>query len=291
MDYKDENWDIVIQPKDKKLSLNLKEVWRYRDLLILYVKRDIVTMYKQTVLGPLWFVIQPLMTTVMYMFVFGGIAGISTDGIPQPLFYMAGILVWQYFGECLGRASSTFTANAGVFSKVYFPRLVVPYSGLISSLIKFGIQLLMIVVFYLYFVINGADISPTLFLLAFPILILMLAGLGMGFGIIISSMTTKYRDLAIFFGFVTQLWMYATPIIYPLSEVKDKLVEKGLGDYLWVAELNPITSIVEATRYALFGVGTFTWQSLAYSFVFMIVVMVIGSWMFNKVERRFIDIV
>lgn len=286
MSNKEEEWNIVIKPKGKKFSLNLKEVWQYRDLLLLYVKRDIVTMYKQTIMGPLWFLIQPLMTTVMYMFVFGGIAGISTDGLPQPLFYMAGILAWQYFGECLGRASSTFTANAGVFSKVYFPRLVVPYSGLISSLIKLGIQMLLFIGVYIYYLYHGANIAPTPFILAFPLLIIMLAGLGMGFGIIISSMTTKYRDLALFFGFVTQLWMYATPVIYPLSEVKSKLAE-----YAWVAELNPLTPVVEAIRYALLGTGTFTWMSLGYSFAFMIVVMVIGSWIFNKVERRFIDIV
>lgn len=291
MDQEEEKWDIIIKPKEKRFTLNLGEVWRYRDLLTLYVRRDIVTMYKQTVLGPLWFIIQPLMTTVMYMFVFGGIAGIATDGLPQPLFYMAGILAWQYFGECLGRASSTFTANAGVFSKVYFPRLVVPYSGLISSLVKLAIQMLMIIVFYIYFVQQGWDIAPTKFILALPLIIIMLAGLGMGFGIIISSMTTKYRDLGIFFGFITQLWMYATPIIYPLSEVHAKLAEKGLASYTWVVELNPMTSLVEATRYALYGTGTFTWGSLAYSFVFTIVVMVIGSWVFNKVERRFIDIV
>ena len=291
MNYEEEKWDIIIKPRSKKYTLNLKEVWQYRDLLMLYVKRDIVTMYKQTILGPLWFIIQPLMTTVMYMFVFGGIAGIATDGIPQPLFYMGGILAWQYFGECLGRASSTFTANAGVFSKVYFPRLVVPYSGLLSSLVKLGIQILMIIAFYIYFLNQGADVAPTPFIFALPLLIIMLAGLGMGFGIIISSMTTKYRDLAIFFSFVTQLWMYATPIIYPLSEVKSKLAEKGLANYAWITELNPLTPIVEATRYALYGVGTFTWQSLAYSFVFMLIIMTIGSFVFNKVERKFIDVV
>ena len=286
MNNREEDWNIVIKPKGKSFTLNLNEVWQYRDLLMLYVRRDIVTMYKQTIMGPLWFIIQPLMTTVMYMFVFGGIAGISTDGLPQPLFYMAGILVWQYFAECLGRASSTFTANSGVFSKVYFPRLVVPYSGLISSLIKLGIQMLLVIAFYIYYLYHGANIAPTSFMLAFPLLVVMLAGLGMGFGIIISSLTTKYRDLALFFGFVTQLWMYGTPVIYPLSEVKAKLAE-----YAWVAELNPLTPIVEATRYALFGTGTFTWQSLTYSFVWTIAVMVIGSWIFNRVERRFIDIV
>lgn len=291
MKEKEEDWDIIIKPKGSNFELNLKEVWQYRDLMMLYVKRDIVTMYKQTILGPLWYLIQPIMTTIMYMFVFGGIAGIPTDGIPQPLFYMAGILCWQYFGECLGRSSGTFSGNAGVFSKVYFPRLVVPYSGLISSLVKFGIQLLLIAAFYIYYINQGVDISPNRFMLAFPLLIVMLAGLGMGFGIIISSMTTKYRDLAFFFGFVTQLWMYATPIIYPLSEVYSKLAEKGLTSYTWVVDLNPLTPIVEACRYAFFGTGTFSWQTLTYSFVFTIAVMVIGSWIFNKVERRFIDVV
>ena len=285
-DSNSEKWDIEIKPKGSNFELNLKEVWAYRDLLMLYVRRDIVTMYKQTVLGPIWFIIQPVMTTVMYMFVFGGIAGISTDGLPQALFYLAGILSWQYFGECLGRASGTFSGNAGVFSKVYFPRLVVPYSGLISSLVKLGIQFVLFVAVYIYYVSKGVDIAPTWYALLIPIFIIMLAGLGMGFGIIISSMTTKYRDLAIFFGFITQLWMYATPIIYPLSVVKEKL-----ADYAWVAELNPLTPIVEAMRYALMGSGTFTWFTLAYSFLFMIFVMVIGSFMFNKIERKFIDVV
>ena len=285
-DNNSDKWDIEIKPKGSSFELNLQEVWVYRDLLMLYVRRDIVTMYKQTVLGPIWFLIQPLMTTVMYMFVFGGIAGISTDGLPQPLFYLAGILSWQYFGECLGRASGTFSSNAGVFSKVYFPRLVVPYSGLISSLVKLGIQFLLFVVVYIYYIYDGVHIAPTWYALLIPIFIIMLAGLGMGFGIIISSMTTKYRDLAIFFGFITQLWMYATPIIYPLSIVKEKL-----ADYAWVAELNPLTPVVEAMRYALMGSGTFTWGTLTYSFLFMIFVMVIGSFMFNKVERKFIDVV
>lgn len=292
MSDKEEQWDIIIKPKGGNFELNLHEVWAYRDLLMLYVKRDIVTMYKQTVLGPLWFVIQPLMTTVMYMFVFGGIAGISTDGLPQPLFYMAGILAWQYFSECLGRASGTFSGNAGVFSKVYFPRLVVPYSGLISSLVKLGIQFILFIAVYIYYIYDGVDIAPTSNIFLVPLLVVMLAGLGMGFGIIISSMTTKYRDLAIFFAFVTQLWMYATPIIYPLSEVKNKILKTpAFADYAWVAELNPLTPIVEAMRYALMGTGTFSWQSLTYSFVFTIVVMVVGSWVFNKVERRFIDVV
>lgn len=286
MTTKEEHWDIIIKPKGSKFQLNLKEVWEYKDLLMLYVRRDIVTMYKQTVMGPLWYIIQPLMTTAMYMIVFGGIAGISTDGLPQPLFYMAGIIGWQYFSECLGRASSTFSANAGVFSKVYFPRLVVPYSGLISSFLKVIIQFILFIGIYIYYVMNGVNISPTNFIYFLPILFLMLAFLGMGFGIIISSMTTKYRDLAMFFGFVVQLWMYGTPIIYPLSTVKEKL-----ANYAWVAELNPLTSIIEAMRYALMGTGTFTWESLSYSFGVTVFVMLVGSWMFNSVERKFVDVV
>lgn len=286
MDSPQENWDIVIKPKGKRFSLNLKEVWQYRDLLQMYVRRDIVTMYKQTILGPLWFIIQPIFTTVMYMFVFGGIANISTDGLPQMLFYLSGILCWSYFSECMNRSSSTFSGNSGVFSKVYFPRLVVPISGLISNLVKLVIQLLLFISVYIYFYYNGADIHITKHILLFPLIIMMLAGLGFGFGIIISSLTTKYRDLSILFSFVVQLWMYATPIVYPLSIMKENY-EK----YMWIIQLNPLTSIVEATRYAFMGVGTFSWASLLYSFIFTIVIMLIGTVTFNKVERSFIDVV
>lgn len=281
-----ENWDIVIKPRGRKFTLNLKELWQYRDLLQMYVRRDIVTMYKQTILGPLWFLIQPIFTTVMYMFVFGGIANISTDGLPQMLFYLSGILCWSYFSECMNRSSSTFSGNAGVFSKVYFPRLVVPISGLISNLVKLVIQLLLFLAIYIYFYNNGANIHITEHILLFPVLILMLAGLGFGFGIIISSLTTKYRDLSILFGFVVQLWMYATPIVYPLSIMKE-----NYANYMWIIQLNPLTSIVEATRYAFMGVGTFSWASLSYSFVFTIIIVLIGTVTFNKVERSFIDVV
>lgn len=281
-----ENWDIVIKPRGRKFTLNLKELWQYRDLLQMYVRRDIVTMYKQTILGPLWFLIQPIFTTIMYMFVFGGIANISTDGLPQMLFYLSGILCWSYFSECMNRSSSTFSGNAGVFSKVYFPRLVVPISGLISNLVKLVIQLLLFLAIYIYFYNNGANIHITKHILLFPVLILMLAGLGFGFGIIISSLTTKYRDLSILFGFVVQLWMYATPIVYPLSIMKE-----NYANYMWIIQLNPLTSIVEATRYAFMGVGTFSWASLSYSFVFTIIIVLIGTVTFNKVERSFIDVV
>ena len=279
----DKSWDIEIQPRSKRFSLNIKEIWKYRDLLQMYVKRDITTMYKQTILGPLWFIIQPLFTTITFMFIFGNIAKISTDGLPQILFYLCGIMGWNYFAECLGRTSSTFMSNAGVFSKVYFPRLVVPISSTISTLIKLGIQLLLFLAIYLYYYLNGANIQPNIYILLFPLLVIMLAGLALGFGIIISALTTKYRDLALFFGFVTQLWMYATPIIYPLSAMPPK--------YMWLIELNPLTSIMEAMRFGFMGAGTFSWWSLSYSFAFTVVIVIVGAGMFNKVERSFVDVV
>lgn len=287
MEPEKDNWDIVIKPRGSNFSLNFKEVWRYRDLVTMYIRRDIVTMYKQTVLGPIWYIIQPLFTALMYMFVFGGIAKIPTDGLPPMLFYLSGILCWSYFAECLGRSSGTFAANAGVFSKVYFPRLVVPISGLISNLLKFGIQVaLFLGVYAYYYFYEGVDIQPNMYILLFPLLILMSAGMGFGFGIIISSMTTKYRDLNILFGFIMQLWMYATPIIYPLSAIPQKV-----QNFKWIVELNPMTSIVEAMRYSFMGEGSFSWGAIGYSFIVTIVVVIIGSWIFNKVERSFIDVV
>ena len=286
METEKEHWDIEIKPRGSNFSLNIKEVWQYRDLLQMYVRRDVVTIYKQTVLGPLWFIIQPLFTTIMYMFVFGNIAQIPTDGLPQPLFYLSGILCWGYFSDCMGKASGTFLGNAGVFSKVYFPRLVVPISGVISNLVRLIIQLGLFLAVYCYFVYNGTDIKPNIYILFFPLLVLMLAGLGLGFGILISSVTTKYRDMAILFGFVTGLWMYATPIIYPLSVMKEKYEE-----YMWIIQLNPLTSIVEALRYGFMGAGTVDWFWLGYSFIVTIIVIILGSWVFNKVERSFIDVV
>lgn len=281
-----EQWDIEIKPRGNNFSLNLGEVWRYRDLLKMYIRRDIVTMYKQTVLGPLWFVIQPMFTTLTFLFIFGGIAQIPTDGLPQLLFYLSGVVCWNYFSDCMTRTSATFSANAHVFSKVYFPRLVVPFSAITSNLVKFGIQLLLFLAFYFYYYFKGAGIEPNAYILLFPILIVMIAGLAFGFGIIVSSMTTKYRDLAILFTFIVNLWMYATPVIYPLSVMQGKY-EK----YMWLIQLNPLTSILEAMRYGFMGQGTFTWFSLGYSFVFTIVIMIVGIWMFNKVERSFIDVV
>lgn len=278
-----EHWDIEIAPPKSEFSLNLKEVWRYRDLMQMYIKRDIVTMYKQTVLGPLWFIIQPLFMTLTMVLVFGNIAKVSTDGLPQILFYFSGNMAWSYFSECLGRSSGTFLGNVGVFSKVYFPRLVVPLAGSVSALMRFGIQVLLFFAIYLYFYFNGVNVQPNIYALLFPVIIVMLAGLGIGFGLIVSSITTKYRDMALLFGFFTQLWMYASPVIYPLSSIPDK--------YRWLAEINPLTSVIEAMKYGLMGQGTFSWYSLGYSFLIMIVVLIVGIWRFNQTERNFVDVV
>lgn len=279
-----ENWTTVIKPKDKLLSIDFREIWQYRDLFSMFVKRDIITQYKQTILGPAWFFIQPLFTTVMYMVVFGGIAGISTDGLPQALFYLSGILCWQYFADCLNKTSSTFTSNQAIFGKVYFPRLIVPLSVVTSNLVRMLIQLLLFAAVYVYYIIIGTPICPNVYILLFPVLIIMLAGLGLAFGIVISSMTTKYRDLTILFTFVVQLWMYATPIIYPLSTITNEKVRLAMT-------LNPITSIVETFKYGALGVGSFSWGTLGYSFGFMMVLLIIGVIVFNKVQRSFMDTV
>ncbi|NDW10665.1 ABC transporter permease [Dysgonomonas sp. 520] len=283
----EENWDIVIKPKKEKYGLNLKEVWQYRDLLLMYINRNITTVYKQTVFGPLWFFIQPIFSTIMYTFVFGGIAGIPTDGIPQPLFYMAGILCWTYFTECLNSSSSTFSGNANVFSKVYFPRLVVPLSGIISNIFKLSIQFFLFFALYIYFVVaKGTPMSINIYALLFPVLIVMLAFLGFAFGIIISSMTVKYRDLTILVAFAVNLWMYATPIIYPLSILKDRFPE-----WAWLIEYNPLSPIIETFKFGFLGAGEFSWYSLGYSLLFTVVITLFGIRTFNKVERNFVDVV
>lgn len=280
----DEKYSTLIEPKTSLLSVDFKEIWRYRDLFSMFVKRDIITQYKQTILGPAWFFIQPLLTMVMYMIVFGGIAGISTDGLPQALFYLAGILCWQYFADCLNKTSSTFTTNQNIFGKVYFPRLIVPLATVSSNLVRLFIQLFLFLVVYVYYLVVGVDVAPNWYALLFPVLVLMLAGLALGFGIIISSMTTKYRDLTILFTFVVQLWMYATPIIYPLSTITNETVRT-------VMLLNPITSIVETFKYGALGIGSFSWGALGYSFGFMVVLLAVGIVVFNKVQRSFMDTV
>lgn len=280
-----EKWTTEIKPKNKLLQVDLKEIWQYRDLWSLFVKRDIITQYKQTILGPMWYVIQPLMTTIMYMVVFGGIAQISTDGLPQPLFYLAGICMWQYFADCLNKTSSTFTTNAGIFGKVYFPRLIVPLSTVTSNLIRFSIQFILFAIVYLYYALfTPVCIHTNLYALLLPVLVLMLAGLSLGFGILFSSMTTKYRDLTLLLTFFVQLWMYATPVIYPLSIITNEKLRL-------VMSLNPLTSIIEAFKYGMLGVGEFSWIGLSYSFVFMLILLGLGIVVFNKVQRSFMDTV
>jgi lipopolysaccharide transport system permease protein len=278
-----EKWTIVIKPKTGLFNMDFKELIRYKDLWRMFVKRDIITQYKQTILGPLWFFVNPILTTIMYMVVFGGIAKIPTDGLPQPLFYLSGICLWNYYSTCLMRTSSTFRDNANIFGKVYFPRLVMPMSVVTSSLYTFAIQLILFVAIYIYYIVIGVQIAPNIYILIIPFLIIMLAGISLGFGIITSSLTTKYRDLSILFSFIVQLWMYATPIIYPLSMMSPKQQQ--------IAALNPITSIVETFRYATLGTGTFDWGQLGYSFAFMIVVLAFGIVVFNKVQRSFMDTV
>jgi lipopolysaccharide transport system permease protein len=278
-----EKWSVVIKPKSGLFDIDFKELIRYKDLWQMFVKRDIVTQYKQTILGPLWFFINPALTTIMYMVVFGGIAGISTDGLPQPLFYLSGICLWNYFSTCLLKTSSTFKDNENIFGKVYFPRLIMPMSTVTSCLYTLGIQLILFLLVYIYYIISGTQIAPNIYILLTPLLIVMLAGLSLGFGIITSSLTTKYRDLSILFTFIVQLWMYATPIIYPLSMMSPKKQ--------WFAALNPVTSIIETFRYATLGTGTFDWIQLGYSFVFMCVVLGFGIVVFNKVQRSFMDTV
>lgn len=280
----EKEWTMIIRPQEKLWKINLKEVWAYRDLITLFVKRNIVVQYKQTILGPLWYLIQPILTVIMNMVVFGGIAHMSTDGIPQALFYMAGNVCWFYFSDCLNQTSSTFVANQGMFGKVYFPRMVVPISTVMSNLLRFGIQLLLFIAFWIYFFVSGSDIHLTWAILLVPVLVVMLAGLGLGFGILISSMTTKYRDLTILFTFVVQLWMYATPIVYPMSMVTNETLHT-------IIMLNPMTSIIEAFKYATLGQGYFSWGALGYSFAFMSILMLWGIIIFNKVQRSFMDTV
>ena len=277
------DWTLVIKPEKRLLDVDFKGRWRYRDLWYMYVKRDIVTVYKQTILGPLWFFIQPIFTTVMYMFVFGGLAGISTDGVPQPLFYLSGIMLWNYFSECFSGASNTFTANAGIFGKVYFPRLVVPLASLTSNLIKMFIQLLLFIAVYIYYLAVGGTVSINAAALLFPVLVFMLAFHALSWGLIVSSLTSKYRDLRYLVGFGLQLFMYATPIIYPLSAAGDK--------FRWALELNPLTPIFEAFKYGFLGAGSLSWSGLLYSAIFMVVMMFISVIIFNRVERNFMDTV
>lgn len=275
---------MIIQPKAHLFDLNLKEVWRYRDLLFLFVKRDFIAQYKQTILGPLWHLIQPIFTTIMFLLVFGKIANIPTDGINPILFYMAGITIWNYFSSCLNSTSSTFVANAGIFGKVYFPRLVIPLSTVLSNMVKFGIQFLLLLAMMIFYSFKGFPIHFGIAWLWIPVILIMMAGLGLGLGIIISSLTTKYRDLTVLISFGVQLLMYATPIVYPLSFLKNKSYAR------WI-EWNPLTPIVESWKYALFGKGSFDVTGLLYSSGVIIIILFVGLLIFSKVEKTFMDTV
>jgi len=276
-------WDLVIEQQSSLLQLNLKDVWRYRDLLWLLVKRDFVSFYKQTILGPLWFFIQPLFTTIIFTFISGNLAGLSTDGLPQPLFYMAGITAWNYFADCLTKTSTVFRDNANIFGKVYFPRLIMPLSIVVSNLVRFGVQMLLFFMMIGYYAYTGANFHLNAYVLLFPILVLMMALLGLGLGLIITALTTKYRDLAFLITFGVQLMMYATTVIYPLSAAP--------AAYKWVIELNPMTGIIEAFRYGFLGEGSLTFQTLGYSIAFTLIALVLGVIIFNKTEKTFVDTV
>ena len=279
----DQNWDLIITHRKKWYDLQLRDVWRYRDLIALFVRRDFVSRYKQTILGPLWFLIQPLITSIVFTIIFGNIAQLPTAGLPQLLFYMSGTVLWSYFSNCLTSTSDTFIANAHLFGKVYFPRLVTPISIVLSNLITFAIQFFFFLAFFLYFFLRGSDITLTLWALTLPLLIFLMAGLGLGFGIIISSMTTKYRDLRYLVSFGVSLWMYGSPVIYPVSSIPE--------GWRWVADINPMTPIIETFRAGFLGAGDASWLGLAFSAIFMFVVMFIGVVIFNRVEKTFIDTV
>jgi lipopolysaccharide transport system permease protein len=278
-----ENWDLVIEPRRGWFDLHLRDLYRYRDLVLLFVRRDFVAVYKQTILGPLWYLIQPLLTTITFTVIFGNIAQLPTDGLPQFLFYMSGTVIWTYFADCLTKTSNTFVNNAQLFGKVYFPRLAVPVSILLSNLITFAIQFTFFLAFMGFFALTGANLRPNWWILISPVLIFMMAGLGLGFGIIISSLTTKYRDLRFLVQFGVQLLMYATPVIYPVSSIPARFQP--------LIQANPMTPIVEAFRYAFLGAGSFNPMNLLYSFGFMVVVVIIGTVIFNRVEATFMDTV
>jgi len=278
-----QNWDLVIKPKSGWFDIHLGELYRYRDLIYMFVKRDYVTFYKQTILGPLWYIIQPLVNTLVFTIIFGKVAKISTDGIPPFLFYMAGTVAWGYFATCLQMTSNTFVRNAGIFGKVYFPRLTVPVSSVIIGLLQFGIQFVLFLGFLLYYMWQGAEVHPNFLIFTMPLMLLQMAVLGLGFGILISSLTTKYRDLTFAMGFVIQLWMYATPIVYPLSIVPE--------NYRLLAALNPMTSIVEYFRSAFFGTSVVEPIHVAISVSITLMVFVTGIIMFSKIEKTFMDTV
>ena len=284
------SWDYIIKPYSSFFELNLKELWHARDLIRMFVKRHFILAYKQTILGPLWFIIQPIFTTLMFMFIFGKLAGIPTDGVPHILFYMSGIVCWAYFADCLVSTSETFRANKHIFGKVYFPRLSIPVCLVIFFMIKFGVQFGLLWLIYIYYLWQGTwygieltGLNPNLYLLLLPVLLLAMAALGMGFGLIAASLTNRYRDLIYLVSFIMQLWMYITPIIYPLS--------KAPSEYRWILIINPVSAIIETFKYAMFSQGTLDWYALAYSFTFAGFILYFGILIFHRVERDFIDVI
>lgn len=279
----DQPWDFELKPTTGLFDLHLGELWRYRDLIYLFVRRDFVARFKQTILGPAWFVLQPLLTTLMFTIIFGNIAQLSTDGLPKILFYLSGNILWLYFSECLTQCSNTFTANAGIFGKVYFPRLVVPVSIIISQVLTFALQFIFFLGFLGYYAFSRAAIHPNITLLLLPVLVLLMAGLGLGPGIIFSSMTTKYRDVRFLLEFGVRLAMYATPVIYPLSSIPEK--------YRLLIMANPVTPLIETFRYGFLGAGSFSWSALGYSAGCTVVLLFIGVIMLTRIERTFMDTV
>ena len=284
--YSDDEWLYEIKPKGNFFSLNLKEVWNYRDLLFLFVKRDVVTVYKQTILGPLWYLIQPLFTAITFTIIFNNVAGIKTGETPPFLYNLAGIIVWNYFTTCLNETSDTFKKNAGIFGKVYFPRLIMPLSIVVSNLLKLSIQILIFVGFYMYYYFIGVNLSLNSFVVLFPVLVLLMGILGLGLGMIISSLVTKYRDLSFLIGFGVQLLMYVSAVMYPIALIKEKLPEYG-----WLVEYNPLAYVIEASRFMLLNEGEVSLFGVLYTVSITILVFFIGLLIFNKTEKSFIDTV
>lgn len=279
---KQQQWDLEIRPRANIFVMNFAEIWRYRDLLLLFVRRDFVALYKQTILGPLWHFVQPVLTSMMFLVVFTGIARLPTDGIHPIVFYMSGLTVWNYFSMCLTSTSNTFLANASIFGKVYFPRIITPLSVIISNLIRFGIQFLLLMAVMVWYAFEGYAVHVTLYWLLIPVLLLMMAGIALGVGILISALTTKYRDFSVLLTFAIQLLMYGTPVVYPLSYLQ----QQGYGS---IAKLNPLTPLLEAYRYILFGKGMFQAFDVLYSVFFMIAALIAGLVLFNRIEKNFID--
>lgn len=278
-----ENWTLVLRPQRAWWDLRLGELWQYRDLVMLFVWRDFVAYYKQTILGPLWYLIQPILTTVVFTVIFGNIAQLSTDGLPPFLFYLAGNTVWGYFANCVQNTANTFAGNASIFGKVYFPRLTIPISVVLSNMISLAIRFVVFLAFFAYYLFIGAEIYPNWWILSLPLLVLLMAGIGLGVGIIVSSLTTKYRDLQQLVSFGVQLLMYATPVIYPISSLQK--------EWQWVLLINPMTPIIEMFRYAFLGVSSLAPIYILYSAVFMVVILIVGVLIFNRVESTFMDTV